>query len=126
MSLRKSNTAKGNRDCPKTKQEAVRDGQPLCFLCFLNLTQCLAKLVGTRGWSVSASDSFQFLDDILYLHSLHQRPDALKISVTSSPKENFGNYSVFHFQFDVTTTGALRLVSEFLYHYSSSAGFMLV
>ena len=47
MSLRKSNTAKGNGDCPKTKQEAVRDGQPLCFLCFLNLTQSLAKLVGT-------------------------------------------------------------------------------
>ena len=30
MSLRKSNTAKGNGDYPK-KQEAVRDGQPLCF-----------------------------------------------------------------------------------------------
>ena len=123
MSLRKSNTAKGNRDCPKTKQEAVRDGQPLCFLCFLNLTQCLAKLVGTRGRSVSASDAFQLLDDILYLHTFHQLTDSLKVSVASSPKKDFADYSVFYFQFDVTATSTLRLVSEFLYHYSSSAGF---
>ena len=124
MSLRKSNTAKGDRDCPKTTR-----GYPWwiasLFLCLLNLAQCLAELVGTRCRSVTASDTFQFLDDILYLHSLHQCPDALEVSVASSPEEKLGYYTVFHFQFDVATTSALRLISKFLYHdYSSSAGFI--
>lgn len=123
MSLRKSNTARA-MEIARNKQEAVRDGQPLCFLCFLNLTQCFAKLVGTGSRSVPASDTFQLLNDIFCLHSLHQCPDSLKISVTSSPEEHLGYDTVLHFQFDVTTTSSLRLVSEFLYHYSSSsAGF---
>ena len=109
----------------RKRQEAVRDGQPLCLLCFLYLTQSLTELVGTRSRSVTASYTFQFLDDIFYLHSLYQSPDSLKVSVTSSPKEDFSDYTVFYFEFDVAATSSLRLVSQFLHHYSS-AGFMLV
>ena len=46
MSLRKSNTARAMEIARKNKK-AVRDGQPLCYLCFLYLAQSLAKLVGT-------------------------------------------------------------------------------
>ena len=85
-------------------------------LRFLYFTQSLAKLVGTRSRSVSASDSFELRNDIFCLHSLHQRTDALKVSVTSSPEKDFGDYTIFHFQFDVATTSALRLVSQLLNH----------
>ena len=93
-------------------------------LCFLYLAQCLAELVRTRCRSVTATDTFQFIDDIFYLHDLYQCADSLKVSVTSSPKEDFSDYTVFYFEFDVAATSSLRLISQFLYHYSSSAGFI--
>ena len=95
----------------------------LFFLCFLYLAQSLAKLVGTRSRSVSASDAFQSFDDIVNLHSLHQFSDTLKVPVASSPKVELGYDTVFYLQFDVATTSTLRLVSKFLDHYSS-AGFI--
>ena len=124
MSLRKSNTAKGNGDCPKKdKRLSVTDS--LSVLCFLNLAQCFAKLVRTRSRSITTSDTFELLYDCFYLHSLYQRTDTLKVSVAASPKEKFGNDTIFHFQFNMAATSSLRLVSQFLNHYSS-AGFMLV
>ena len=123
MSLRKSiqlgqwRLPEKTRGCPRRTASFS--------LNFLNLAQCLAKLVRAGSRSVSTSDSFEFLDDIFHLHSLDQSTNSLKVSVTSSPKKDFGDYTILYFKFDVTTASTLRLVSQFLYHYSS-AGFMLV
>ena len=124
MSLRKSNTARAMEIARKNKRLSATDSLFL-VLCFLYLAQCLAELVRTRCRSVTATDTFQFFNHIFYLHSLYQFTDSLKVPVTASPKENFGNYTVFYFEFDMATTSSLRLVSQFLHHYSS-AGFMLV
>ncbi len=125
MSLRKSNTARAIEIARKNKRLSVMDS--LFVLCFLHLAQCFAKLVGTRSRSVTTTDTFQSFNDIFHFHSLHQSPDSLKVSVTSSPEKDFRNDSVFHLEFDVAAASALRLISQLLYHYSSSvAGFMLV
>ena len=108
----------------KNKRPSVMDSL-FVFLSFFYLAQSLAKLVRTGCRSVSASDAFQLRNDIFHLHSLDQCPDSLKVSITASPEEKFGHDTVFHFQFDVAAASSLRLVSQFLYHYSS-AGFMLV
>ena len=125
MSLRKSNTARAMEIARKNKRLSATDSLFL-VLCFLYLAQCLAELVRTRCRSVTTTDTFQFFNYIFYLHALHQSPDSLKVSVTSTPVKYFGDYTVFYFEFDVAATSSLRLISQFLYHYSSSAGFMLV
>ena len=97
------------------------------FLCFLYLTQCFTKLVRTGSGTVAATDSFQLIDNLIDFHSLDQFSDSLQVAITSSPKVKFGNDSVFYLKLDVATACSLRLVSEFLYNYSSSsAGFMFV
>ena len=93
------------------KNKGCRDWQPL-FLC-LNFTQSLTKLVRTRSYTITTSDTFQFGYRFLHFHAFYQTADTLKISIASAPKEHLLDNSFFNFQFDVTATSTLRLIGQF-------------
>ena len=65
------------------------------------LSQCLAKLIGTRSRTVTAADTFQFGDHFIDRQVLDQSADALQIAVASSPESDLADDAVFYFQLDV-------------------------
>ena len=110
-SLRKLSTEKGNRDCPE-KNKRYFQKVPLILLC-LNFSQSLTQLVWTRCPSISAFDTFKTGNHIFHFHPFYQSGDSLKITITSTPKEHLLDNTVFNFQFDMTATGSLSLISQF-------------
>ena len=66
-----------------------------CFLCFF---ESLCQLIWTGGGFHSAMDTFDTVDDIIYIHTFHQGADTLQVSVTAAKEFYIFQLTIFNFK----------------------------
>jgi hypothetical protein len=77
-------------------------------LCFF---QRAGQLVGAGGGLHAAGGALQASDDIIDIHALYERADALEVAVATTDEFNILNLVVLDLKNDLTGTGALGLVT---------------
>lgn len=77
------------------------------FLCFL---QSAGQLVGARGIFRTAGGALQTGDDLIDLHTLYQRANALEVAVAATDVLDVIYLAVFYGELDETGAGAAALI----------------
>ena len=88
-------------------------------LSTLNLSQCFGQLVGTRGATTPAVDTFEAGNGLLDLHSFDKRRYALRVAVATANERHLANRSILDRQDDRLRAGALGGVGDGLLHSES-------
>ena len=70
------------------RKDKGKDAAVLLFLAVLQLLQCPAKLVRTRGGFVPAADALEFFDYLVRLLPFHQTTNRLQVAAATAYKRN--------------------------------------
>ena len=77
---------------------------------FFSFFQSSGQLVGARGVLGTTNRAFQTGDDLIHIHALYQRADALKVSVAAANVLNILQLAVLNFKQNAAGAGAFGSV----------------
>ena len=81
-----------------------------------NALQCLCQLIGARGASTTAVDTFEASDGLVYLHTANECRNTLRIAVATADKLYRTHLAVLDNHINQLRTYALRNISSAFLH----------